>query len=62
MKKYWNNASKITLALGVFIFTTAAYYKDTLFEVTKNIEIFTDVYRNLQEAYVDEPEPGFLMK
>jgi carboxyl-terminal processing protease len=62
MKKYWNNASKITLALGVFILTTAAYYKDTLFEVTKNIEIFTDVYRNLQEAYVDEPEPGFLMK
>lgn len=62
MKKYWNNASKITLALGVFILTTAAYYRDTLFEVTKNIEIFTDVYRNLQEAYVDEPEPGFLMK
>ena len=62
MKKYWNNASKITLALGVFILTTASYYKDTLFEVTKNIEIFTDVYRNLQEAYVDEPEPGFLMK
>ncbi len=62
MKKYWNNASKITLALGVFILTSAAYYKDTLFEVTKNIEIFTDVYRNLQEAYVDEPEPGFLMK
>ncbi len=62
MKKYWNNASKITLALVVFISTTAAYYKDTLFEVTKNIEIFTDVYRNLQEAYVDEPEPGFLMK
>ncbi len=62
MKKYWNNTSKITLALGVFILTTAAYYKDTLFEVTKNIEIFTDVYRNLQEAYVDEPEPGFLMK
>lgn len=62
MKKYWNNASKITLAIVVFISTTAAYYKDTLFEVTKNIEIFTDVYRNLQEAYVDEPEPGFLMK
>jgi carboxyl-terminal processing protease len=62
MKKYWNNASKITLALGVFILSSAAYYKDTLFEVTKNIEIFTDVYRNLQEVYVDEPEPGFLMK
>ncbi len=62
MKKYWNNATKITLALVVFISTSAAYYKDTLFEVTKNIEIFTDVYRNLQEAYVDEPEPGFLMK
>lgn len=62
MKKYWNNATKITLALVVFLSTTAAYYKDTLFEVTKNIEIFTDVYRNLQEAYVDEPEPGFLMK
>jgi carboxyl-terminal processing protease len=62
MKKYWNNTSKIALAIGVFVLTTAASYKDTLFEVTKNIEIFTDVYRNLQEAYVDEPEPGYLMK
>ncbi|MEN9394888.1 MAG: hypothetical protein RL362_1109, partial [Bacteroidota bacterium] len=56
------NSTRIVLALLFAIVSTAAQVKDTLFEITKNIEIFTDVYRTLQESYVDEPEPGFLMK
>jgi carboxyl-terminal processing protease len=56
------NSTRIFLALLLAIVSTAAQVKDTLFEITKNIEIFTDVYRTLQESYVDEPEPGFLMK
>ncbi len=56
------NSTRIALALLLAIVSTAAQVKDTLFEITKNIEIFTDVYRTLQESYVDEPEPGFLMK
>ena len=56
------NSTRIVFALLLAIVSTAAQVKDTLFEITKNIEIFTDVYRTLQESYVDEPEPGFLMK
>lgn len=56
------NSTRIVFALLLAIVSTAAQVKDTLFEITKNVEIFTDVYRTLQESYVDEPEPGFLMK
>ncbi len=57
-----HNSVRIALAIVIAIGTTAATYKDTLFEISKNLEIFTDVYRTLQDTYVDEPEPGFLMK
>jgi carboxyl-terminal processing protease len=33
-----------------------------LFEVSKNLEIFTDVYKQLDINYVDEIKPGELMK
>ncbi len=32
------------------------------FEVSKNIEIFGSVYKEVQNLYVDEPQPGQLMK
>jgi len=50
------------LIAALSIISIAATQTDTLFEVTKNIEIFTDVYRTLQESYVDEPAPGSLIK
>jgi carboxyl-terminal processing protease len=57
-----SNSLKIALIAIVGFFSIAATQTDTLFEITKNIEIFTDVYRTLQESYVDEPAPGSLIK
>lgn len=35
---------------------------DNYFEITKNIRIMSSVYDNINTFYVDEPEPGNLMK
>ena len=57
-----SNTFKIWIIIIISAVSIAATQTDTLFEVTKNIEIFTDVYRTLQESYVDEPQPGSLIK
>jgi carboxyl-terminal processing protease len=57
-----SNTLKIWIIIIISAVSIAATQTDTLFEVTKNIEIFTDVYRTLQESYVDEPQPGSLIK
>jgi carboxyl-terminal processing protease len=46
----------IVVAFGSFSFT------DNYFEVAKNLDIFTTVYRELNNFYVDETDPGKLMK
>ena len=46
----------IVIAFGSFSFT------DNYFEVAKNLDIFTTVYRELNNFYVDETDPGKLMK
>ncbi|MFN3875013.1 MAG: S41 family peptidase [Flavobacteriales bacterium] len=35
---------------------------DNYFEISKNLEIFTDLYKELNIYYVDETQPGRLMK
>ena len=45
-------------ALGV----RAALPSGTYFEVTKHLEILTSVFRGVHEFYVEEPEPGTLMR
>lgn len=62
MFKSLSNRVKIALIAALSVISIAATQTDTLFEVTKNIEILTDVYRTLQESYVDEPAPGSLIK
>ena len=59
MHKY----TKLTLLLliaGVGISATIA--KDKLFEMSKNIEIFINVYKELNSNYVDELDPAELMR
>ena len=46
----------LVVALGSFSFT------DSYFEIAKNLDIFTTVYRELNNFYVDETDPGKLMK
>ena len=35
---------------------------DSFFEISKNIEIFTSVYEEVNKSYVDEVQPGTLIK
>lgn len=45
--------------IGVLSF---GFIKTDLFEVSKNLDIFNNLYRVLNESYVDETKPGQLMK
>ena len=50
------------LCLCAFFLSQGNKVVDNLFEYSKNIEIFTALYRELGTNYVDEIEPGKLMK
>ena len=59
----------IVLIAGFFISATTVTSTlisnkndDNYFEITKNIRIMASVYDNINTFYVDEPEPGNLMK
>ena len=66
-----NQKNQFILFLIAAIFISATTVTSTLisnknddnyFEITKNIRIMTSVYDNINTFYVDEPEPGNLMK
>lgn len=48
------------LVLSIFVSSTA-FYKGEFFEIAKQIEIFTTLYKELNMNYVDETNPGELM-
>jgi carboxyl-terminal processing protease len=48
------------LVIGILASATTA--TDDFFEISKNMEIFTAVYKELNIYYVDETRPGALMK
>ncbi len=47
------------LALTIFISGTA--FKSDFFEIAKQLEIFTTLFKELNMNYVDETNPGDLM-
>ncbi len=48
--------------LGIVILSTSSTtYKSNFFEIAKQIEIFTDAYKQINLNYVDEVNPGELM-
>lgn len=51
----------LPLLAGLVILTTAVSYKSDFFEIAKQIEIFTDAYKQINMDYVDEVSPGELM-
>lgn len=61
MKKFSAKKLYITFALVIGIFSFSFVNTD-LFEVSKNLDIFNNLYRVLNESYVDETKPGQLMK
>ena len=52
----WTIGIVLTLSVGFFSF------QDSYFEISKNIDILVSVYKNINTFYVDETEPGDLMK
>jgi carboxyl-terminal processing protease len=47
-------------ALGLFAFK--GFEDNKYFDIIKNLEIFTNAYKEINHAYVDELEPGKLMR
>ena len=54
---------KLIALVSVFVFgvSAGAVQNDKLFEITKNIELFVNVYKTLNKDFVDELDPGELM-
>ncbi len=52
----------LTLLLWLGLAINAAAQTDKGFEISKNLEIFANVYKNLHMNYVDDVDPGKTMK
>ncbi len=57
-KKIWLLFLPVLFSISVF---TAAFTED-LFEISKNLDVFSSMYRELNLYYVDETKPGQLIK
>jgi carboxyl-terminal processing protease len=53
---------RILLFSVIVLLLTAIAYTPDYFEISKNLDIFNSVYRELNVAYVDGTKPGQLMK
>lgn len=63
MKKFAHYLKKPVLFLGIaFAAFGSLAFVDSYFEINKNIEIFTTLYREVQTYYVDEVEPNKFVK
>jgi carboxyl-terminal processing protease len=58
MKRYLLIGSLAFSLIGISFVTT----NDRLFEISKNIELFVNTFKELNAGYVDEIDPGKLMK
>ena len=53
----------ILVAISVFLGSLISIsFTDNYFEIAKNLDIFTSLYKELNTYYVDETDPGKLMK
>ena len=49
-------------ALAIFVGVASFSFVDNYFEVSKNLEIFTAAYREVDRSYVDPIEPGKMIR
>ena len=61
-KQTFNFSKKITIVVIMIFFNQVKSQSDSYFETSKNIEIFTDLYKELDVFYVDDINSGDLMK
>lgn len=60
MKRIWITIiGVVSIAIGLVSFTT---YKSNFFEISKQLEIFIDLYKELNTNYVDELVPSQVME
>ena len=58
-----NRIKKVFLVLALAITALVSLnFKDDYFEISKNLDIFASLYRELNIYYVDDTKPGELMK
>ena len=63
MKKFIKTQKlKIVIALTALVSITSYSFVDNYFEVSKNLDIFSSLYREVNMYYVDSVDPGKLMK
>ena len=60
MKKLLRKKIILPILATVVLLTTTAYKSD-FFEIAKQIEIFTTLFKEINMNYVDETNPGDLM-
>ncbi|MBU0489044.1 MAG: S41 family peptidase [Bacteroidetes bacterium] len=53
--------SSLLAGIGMTMLT-AAYTGDNYFEVSKNLDVFASLYKEINLKYVDQPDPGKLMQ
>ena len=55
---------KLIILAFLLVFTSvlSVGFTDNYFEIAKNLDIFTTLYKELNTFYVDETDPGKLMK
>ncbi|HRG59305.1 MAG TPA: S41 family peptidase [Bacteroidia bacterium] len=63
-KQYFSNKFKKTFIATGFVMLAlfSSSYVDDYFNISKNLEIFTSVFRQVNAYYVDETKPGELAK
>ncbi len=60
MKKLWTKRIVLPVFIGV-LFITGSAFKSDFFEIAKQIEIFTTLFKEVNMNYVDETNPAELM-
>lgn len=61
MKKIFKKRLLVPLMALAILISGSAFYKGDFFEIAKQIEIFTTLYKELNMNYVDDTNPGDLM-
>jgi carboxyl-terminal processing protease len=56
------NVKRFLIILSIASFGLLAFKADDYFEISKNLEIFASVYKEVNTTYVDEVKPGALIR
>ena len=60
MKRYFSRKIIIPVVAATFLFVGVSF-KNDFFEIAKQIEIFTGLFKTVNQNYVDETNPGEMM-